>query len=64
MPKGWRGSRQLLGKAEHLFYSKKKRQGERRVFSGCGGTTGQNRRCLDFQVVGFYLILEATAGLK
>lgn len=32
MPKGWRGSRQLLGRAEHLIYSEKKRRGERHVF--------------------------------
>ena len=54
----------LLGRAEHHFCSEKKRQGEGRVFSGCGGTRGQNRRCLDFQVVGFCLMLEATEGLK
>jgi len=52
--------RLLLGRAEHLFYSEKTTQGEGHVFSGCGGTRGQNSSCLDFQVVGFCLMFEAT----
>lgn len=52
------------GRAEHLFYTEKKRQGEGHVYSGCGSTTKQNGRFFDFQVVSFCLVLEATEGVK
>lgn len=54
----------MIGGAEHLFYSEKKRQGEGHVNSGCGSTAKQNRMFLDFHIVSFCLMLEATDGVR